>query len=582
MRRIASLLLFLAAVSSTGLASRQLLAEAFRADRRAAENGDVDGSGKRDHGDAVYLLRFLVLGGPAPVPLACPVGDSRFSNGDANGDGRVDLKDFVRIVLWLIGEASEPVDACRPASAVARGREIWLKNTYGGEKFFWLLANASDPAQRIDIGFRNVVETPREERFDRWGVINDPDCHADPNGGPDICDDPNATGVVGIRKFPGPGGTTIYGVACASCHAGLDPIHPPRDPNLPEWKNIHLTIGNKYLKSGALFGANLPAGDPRAILFAAWPPGTVDTTLLFNDGIMNPGIITQIWELKHRRLFDAGVAEPQLRNAQGGEDDLGLAIAARRVYTNIGVCFQECVAEKVAAGLPIDIAECVAKCPDFPPDQDMRDLAKFLFSVPHPAYPGRAAPARTYERGRKAFESACAGCHSTKGELKKVLSNDEVNLLRDLGENAPNACRALTTNWDAGHIWAEFSPSVFKARGGKGYRTLLLSGIWSVPPYLHNNSVGVWAPPAGSPEERATAYRTSMRQLLSRDRPPVVFTLPVQVGPFPAGTPLSEVFSRAPDGTLLCDDFVENHGHYYGADLSAEDKEALITWLLYQ
>src|SRR5690349_13281745 len=98
-----------------------------------------------------------------------------------------------------LGETNQEV------SALDRGRNIWFNNTYGGEKFFTFLANHPDPAKRITIGFKNVVETPRNIRFDTWGVINDPDCTANPAGGADICPDPAATGVVGIRKAPGPG-----------------------------------------------------------------------------------------------------------------------------------------------------------------------------------------------------------------------------------------------------------------------------------------------------------------------------------------------------------------------------------------
>lgn len=123
------------------------------------------------------------------------------------------------------------------------GRDVWFKNTYGGQKFFFGLANHPDPSKRIVIGFQNVLDTPRSQRFDVWGVINDPDCTENP-GGPDICPDPNATGVIGIRKFPGPFGTTMYGSSCASCHAGFDPLNPPVDPNAPTWANIHPTIGN--------------------------------------------------------------------------------------------------------------------------------------------------------------------------------------------------------------------------------------------------------------------------------------------------------------------------------------------------
>src|SRR5678810_1424449 len=61
--------------------------------------------------------------------------------------------------------------------------------------------------------------------------------------------------------------------------------------------------------------------------------GSVDTTLLFNDGIMNPGVVTHFWEWPHRPTFDIGTGTMQLRNGQGGEDDVGPALAAIRVYT---------------------------------------------------------------------------------------------------------------------------------------------------------------------------------------------------------------------------------------------------------
>src|SRR4051812_16901899 len=68
-----------------------------------------------------------------------------------------------------------------------RGRDIWFENTYGGEKFFAFLAVHPDPAKRIRIAFAEVLATPRAQRFAQWGLINDPDCSADPAGGHDLC-----------------------------------------------------------------------------------------------------------------------------------------------------------------------------------------------------------------------------------------------------------------------------------------------------------------------------------------------------------------------------------------------------------
>ncbi|ABA58523.1 hypothetical protein Noc_2063 [Nitrosococcus oceani ATCC 19707] len=137
---------------------------------------------------------------------------------------------------------------------------------------------------------------------------------------------------------------------------------------------------------------------------------------------------------------------------------------------------------------------------------------------------------------------SCASCHTLKGKARHVLSNNEVNPLVQDPANATNACRALTSQWEADHLWATFSSQVYK--------------------------------------DRADAYEVAMRELLSPFRVSKINVLPVSAGPFPAGTPLTFVFSRDPEtNVLLCDDIVENRGHYYGSELPEEDKEALISWL---
>ncbi len=474
--------------------------------------------------------------------------------------------------------------------AVDRGRDIWFLNSYGGEKFFAFLANHPDPQKRIEVGFDAVVNTPRDVRFDVWGVINDPDCSANPNGGADVCDDPNASGVIGIRKFDQADGSSLYGAACAACHAGFDPNSPPADPNAPTWDNIHPTIGNQYIKLGAVFAANLAPTDPRALMFAAWPDGTVDTTLLFSDNIMNPGVITAFWEHPHRPTFDVGLDEEKIRNGQGGEDDVG-DLAALRVYTNIGVCFNECVVQAVVTETPIDIPTCRAQCPDFPPQQDLDDMTAFLRSIRHPRYTNlREVDPRTYVRGFQVFDQNCADCHDNSFVRRRVLSNDEVIPLDEDPDNTTNACRSLTTNWEDGKIWAQFSSQLYKDRiaaGDRGYRVMPLSGIWSTAPFLHNQSIGDWAPADATMEERGAVYEESMRELLATERDPVVFTTPIDLptssGVIPAGTPLAYIFSRNPaTGDVLCTDTIENRGHHYGSDLPDADKEALIHWLKFQ
>lgn len=485
----------------------------------------------------------------------------------------------------LLGESTTQEEQ----ESINRGESIWFNETFGGEKFFAWLASPAAGSKQLPVGFEAVINTPREQRFDRWGVINDPDCVADPQGGPDLCPDPRATGVVGIRRTPVGGGQFIFGVSCASCHAGFDPNNPPLDASAPTWDNIHPTIGNMYLKGGDIFSANLPQGDLRRLMFGAWPRGTVDTTALFNDGIMNPGAVTAFWNHRFRPRFENGTDELAMRNGQGGEDDLGGEIAALRVYTNIGVCFQECVAPAVAGNRPISIEECRSQCEDFPSEEQTGDLSNFLASVPAPKLPGKAKR-RKYRRGRRVFRRNCAGCHENRRELRFVLSNDEVNPLVTEPANATNTCRVLSSNWEEGKIWAEFSSPLYKERteaGYRGYRSMPLAGIWATAPFLHNNSIGTLAPATASPQERAAAFEASMMELLSSERAPKInltatdITLPDGTV-LPAGTPLHYLFSRAPDGSLLCDDFVENKGHYFGSELSNRKKAALIEYLKFQ
>ena len=110
-----------------------------------------------------------------------------------------------------------------------------------------------------------------------------------------------------------------------------------------------------------------------------------------------------------------------------------------------------------------------------------------------------------------------------------------------------------------------------------------LAGVWATTPFMHNQSIGEWAPADATPHQRSLYYWASMWELLNPSREPVVNALPIDVGPFPAGTPLAFVFSRDPvTNEVLCDDVVENRGHHYGSDLGVLRKRAVIYWLLYQ
>lgn len=96
--------------------------------------------------------------------------------------------------------------------------------------------------------------------------------------------------------------------ACAAYLAGFDPVHPPLNPNHPQRKNIHPTMGNQYVQIGRIFRPNLSPDDLRYQVFFSWAPGTVDVTVLENDHVNNPGMITPIWSVPDRPFFDVTIS----------------------------------------------------------------------------------------------------------------------------------------------------------------------------------------------------------------------------------------------------------------------------------
>jgi hypothetical protein len=527
------------------------------------------------------------------------------------------------------------------AAQIAHGRNLWLKATFGGEQFFSVLL---PEVLNLTVGLSQVLTTPRSQRFTTWGVVNDPDC-TDGNastGGLDICPpdvaagDPDApyegapTGVVGVREFPNPAFNSaeppsatnspiLVGVACAGCHTGLDAQNPPADPNHPTWANISLTTGNQYLQVGKLFGANLPQTDPRWQVFNTWAPGTVDTTAIENDGINNPGIITQFFDFPDRPYFTVhqhgallnsyGVTGGQAHRAgQGGEDDVGCELATTRVYFNIGMCAAQCMLPNLTNGpggtqTPIDLATCSRECADLNAQQnDVSDECSFITSAAATPSPRLALAPGGIEKinilaataGSVVFQENCASCHSNGQSIyspHNVYSDDQMHVASGFnatigepaGDVGTNACRSRTTNWDTGHIWSAFSSDELQARGPGYYRDVPLYGIWATAPFFHNNRLGT---ETGDPSVsgRLAAFESAFDQLMNpatRNEAASVLTttVPITVAPgetLPAGTPVAAFANVNPaTGQSLCSDYVENGGHYFGAQLSADDKAYL-------
>ncbi len=197
------------------------------------------------------------------------------------------------------------------------------------------------------------TQVPRSERFERFGVLNDPGCKQgkiDKFGLVlDDCADPYSTGIVGVRLKPNPkfnlaewealgkaaGGTGAIGhfapadktfklgingdvvekhgweveppylaaVACAACHAQPNPMSPPADVDNPKWSEIVFGAGNQYFKEGELLGGFTPPDDFVHEVLMSQPPGTSDTSRVATDNIFNANVINGIANLAARPLF---------------------------------------------------------------------------------------------------------------------------------------------------------------------------------------------------------------------------------------------------------------------------------------
>ena len=477
------------------------------------------------------------------------------------------------------------------------GHDVYFTRTYGNEVFLTLVF--PNVPGGFTLGIDQVLLTPRDVRFDEFGVLNDPDC-TDGDASTDFldkCDDPNSSGVIGLRKYPNPsfpnaGPKYLFGSACATCHAGFDAENPPADPNHPTWNNIDVMPGNAHLQIGKIFGGHLSTHDPRRQVFDSWAPGTVDTTAIWSDHIDNTLAIAPITDFdkwpEQERQYQGDLI---LTSAQegSGQDDVGCELRSLRVWMSEGMCALECSLPAAAAGVPLDVDACRDNCAAFRlAESEVGEMCQFLRGW-HPPRLGSAPGGDDLidddeaDHGGDVFAANCAGCHDGKDGL---YSDFQVRPVDDIGVNS---CAARTTNWTAAGIWAQFSSDDYKARpgGGPGFiRTPRLHGVWASAPLLHSNELGPYTHDP-SVEARVGDLEAAMHLLLNpaeRDavgsiRRTTDFIVLPGGTILPAGTPIFAFANADGQGGNLCADAIEIGGHTYGASLSSADKTALIEYL---
>lgn len=446
------------------------------------------------------------------------------------------------------------------------GRDTWYFWTGGdldvsgkqavGDQALWrILAIQShgtfDLLQAIDSRYRG-------QRFKLFGVISDPDCKKaagpdqyglwlDDCSSPDVPKIPDVpgepTGVMGLRKFRNPNFKPsewdvnkymadpakveppyLVGMACGLCHVGFNPLHPPADPENPEWRNLHPGMGNQYFREQLFNTSKYPASrglktsDFRWQVANAQPQGTSETSQVATDHINNPNVINNIAYLnlrpKHTERTADGVEREVYHVLKDGADSVGsaclddpaprpgiddTACAALRVYVNIGLCaaFWTTLHDPVyglkrpqAVFDPKQARKDSSVCNDgwTATQARMNGLEAFLRTLP-PLHLADADGGADYlpkdptvvARGKIVFAENCARCHSSKrppqnyqGDAaewyrKAVMQDDFLtdNFLSDderhpVSEIGTNSERAMASNATEGHIWQEFSSETYK------------------------------------------------------------------------------------------------------------------------
>lgn len=446
------------------------------------------------------------------------------------------------------------------------GRDTWYfwtggdldtdgKTVVGDQELWRILAVQShgtfDLLQAIDSRYRG-------QRFKLFGVISDPDCmkttHPDKYGlwlddcsSPDVPHTPDVpgepTGIMGLRKFKNPNFKEpewdvkkymadpakveppyLIGVACGFCHVGFNPLHPPADPENPEWHNLYPGIGNQYFREQLFNTAkfpptrNLKPNDFKWQVANAQPPGTSDTSLVATDHINNPNAINNITYLdyrpRHRERTADGVERDVYHILKEGADSVGsaclddpapnlgvddTACAGLRVYVNIGLCAAIWTTlHDPFYGLkrqqsPFDPKKARAEngaCNTGWTATEARTagLESFLRTLT-PLHLADADGGAAYvptdqqklSRGKLVFAENCARCHSSKqppsgykGDptawFRTAVTREDFltnNFLSDderypVSEIGTNSERAMASNAIEGHIWQDFSSDTYK------------------------------------------------------------------------------------------------------------------------
>jgi len=373
---------------------------------------------------------------------------------------------------------------------VARGREIFLNETFNNEAFFGgviglhELLNGLTPTQAVGVGVQVDVARVPQPIVD---VLT-----GDDNAAKQIAlDSPDTTrallradAVVGVKAFFGEGGNselaTSAGITCAVCHTRVEPTEfelsdgqltplPIGPLNLDGVPNTAMDVGT--ILSLTPFAEN--AGQDTVDFLQAFGAGRFDARSLpdnpLEDDVLNATSIPPLWNfidleeqgygLNWDGLF-ASADEPNNALASRAELVFDLVMHANGAFGTESAG----VSAELANPPSQDLLDALVAAEDEAPGNDidtqsLLDIQSWQRSITSPA-PGEFDEALA-EEGFRLFNDAehakCATCHLTP-EFTGPVKSAEITLEPPVGGLAD------------------------------GVKTPGLRGVSHVPPYLHDDS----------------------------------------------------------------------------------------------
>jgi hypothetical protein len=258
------------------------------------------------------------------------------------------------------------------------------------------------------------------------------------------------------------------GMACGFCHVGPSPIHPPKDPENPEWADLNSTVGAQYFWFDRVFVWSADQSNFVFQLLHSYLPGTLDTSLVSSDSIVNPRTMNAIYdvgsrikqalpfgrellaggELANKQFndfpprgpLDALYARPYVytpRVLKDGSDSVGALGALNRVYLNIGLFSEEWLLHftpfiGIQRISPIRIADAERNSVYWlATEQQSIYMARFLVAAGRPDHLADVADGEgkaylstdetVLDHGKEVFADRCARCHSDTNHMPRPI-----------------------------------------------------------------------------------------------------------------------------------------------------------------